>query len=341
MKNNNFIKLSLKQSFKLSFSGQLITGQLITGQLKLTAKLSYFFIVISSILMPNLSASEGKFCYRHQGVLTCNANIEKISPQFRNNTFFVPKELEQKSVRRDSEGGRASIKDDTRIKDNHTSISKDSNVVNSSEIRGSTIKRDKPLSAESPLNTTTISTSEINTRAVEAYNNDVSAPINDSISSNSSNNTVNTTKDLNNNNSNFNSISELPPAKGYENRNTIKNDIDASETLKPELPNQSQNTNLDKPITASDPNASKPTASNPSNKIEIYVAQWCTHCKALEDFLNSKNISYSKFDVEKDPHAIKLFEEHGSVPISKIGPNIVVGFEPSRYGSIIEANLPY
>lgn len=84
-----------------------------------------------------------------------------------------------------------------------------------------------------------------------------------------------------------------------------------------------------------------PTKSNTSASVKIFVADWCSNCKVLEKFLIDEKVAYKKFDVEKDPEGIKVYEEHGSVPISMIGSNIVIGFEADRYRSLIDASVPY
>ena len=74
--------------------------------------------------------------------------------------------------------------------------------------------------------------------------------------------------------------------------------------------------------------------------VEIYVAEWCGYCRALESFLKQHSVRYKRFDVENSEQGRVVYAEHQSVPISIIGKTVVVGFEPNRFKSLlnIEAN---
>ena len=64
-------------------------------------------------------------------------------------------------------------------------------------------------------------------------------------------------------------------------------------------------------------------------KPEIYVAEWCPHCKHLEQFLKAEGITYTRYDVENSGKGQEMMAKlGGGVPLIKIGPTIIRGFQP-------------
>jgi glutaredoxin len=61
-------------------------------------------------------------------------------------------------------------------------------------------------------------------------------------------------------------------------------------------------------------------------KVEIMVARWCSYCKALEHFLQSNNVTYIKYDIEKDPKGRALHESlgGGGVPVTRINEREII-----------------
>jgi glutaredoxin-like YruB-family protein len=75
----------------------------------------------------------------------------------------------------------------------------------------------------------------------------------------------------------------------------------------------------------------EPAAAEQSNaSVELYVTSWCGYCKKAINYLNSKGIAYTAYDIEKDSAAKSRYESLGSggVPIIKIGDKIIRGFSP-------------
>lgn len=67
-----------------------------------------------------------------------------------------------------------------------------------------------------------------------------------------------------------------------------------------------------------------------SKSVEVFVTSWCQYCKKLVAFLDSNDIPYTKYDIEKDQNAHKTFKELGGagVPLTKIGSKIINGYNP-------------
>jgi len=76
-------------------------------------------------------------------------------------------------------------------------------------------------------------------------------------------------------------------------------------------------------------NVSTPDAA----KVELFVADWCSHCRALETTLQAEGISYERFDIEKSPVGKRVYGElgRGGIPIARIaGRTIIRGNNPSQ-----------
>lgn len=67
-----------------------------------------------------------------------------------------------------------------------------------------------------------------------------------------------------------------------------------------------------------------------NGSVEIYVTSWCGYCKKAINYLNSKGISYTAYDIEKDSSAHSRYQELGGsgVPVIKIGDKVIRGFSP-------------
>ncbi len=91
------------------------------------------------------------------------------------------------------------------------------------------------------------------------------------------------------------------------------------------------------------PNSDQPIQSENTHdsKLQIFVASWCSHCKALEKYLKNRGIQYSRYDVETDTFGAQVYEQEGTIPISILNGKTILGFDPRRYGEIIDAELPY
>ncbi|HMO18353.1 MAG TPA: glutaredoxin family protein [Oligoflexia bacterium] len=134
-------------------------------------------------------------------------------------------------------------------------------------------------------------------------------------------------------NSNFKG---LPPARILEPENKTEQDSITDNSITVTDSDQSPKLELSAP-----PSKNEITASKNRSIVRIIVAEWCGYCRALEKFLKKEQIPFEALDIDEDPRAAALYEEHGSLPISLIGKTLVVGFEPDKYRSLLEANLPY
>ncbi|MBI5620471.1 hypothetical protein HY949_01710 [Candidatus Gottesmanbacteria bacterium] len=75
-----------------------------------------------------------------------------------------------------------------------------------------------------------------------------------------------------------------------------------------------------------------------SKSVEVFVTSWCPYCKKLEALLNSKGISYTRYDIEKDQSANKVFKELGGrgVPLTTVDSNIIHGYNPEAIIRLIK-----
>lgn len=71
-----------------------------------------------------------------------------------------------------------------------------------------------------------------------------------------------------------------------------------------------------------------------SPDVEIYVTSWCSYSRKAIDFLNTHNIEYSAYDVEKDMDAAERKEElapDSGVPVAVINGKTIIGFREETY----------
>lgn len=107
------------------------------------------------------------------------------------------------------------------------------------------------------------------------------------------------------------------------------------------LPTKSSNNEIPQSNNSSSQKSTN-SAQKSNPKIQIFVAKWCPHCKALEEFLKSEKIAYAKYDVEEDSYGMEVFnKEGGGIPISKIGDTTIVGFDEAKFRALLEAQRPY
>ena len=73
-------------------------------------------------------------------------------------------------------------------------------------------------------------------------------------------------------------------------------------------------------------------------KIKIYTISSCPHCKALKEFLKSKNLEFENFNVEENEDAadyiIKKTSQTG-FPVIEIGEEIIIGFNRKKIEEIL------
>ena len=73
-------------------------------------------------------------------------------------------------------------------------------------------------------------------------------------------------------------------------------------------------------------------------RAEIFVTSWCPYCRQLEAFLKKNQISYTRYDVEKNEKGYRLFRELGGdgVPMTRIGDEVIHGYDPERISASLK-----
>jgi glutaredoxin len=75
------------------------------------------------------------------------------------------------------------------------------------------------------------------------------------------------------------------------------------------------------------------SAGHATKKVEVFVTSWCPYCKKLEAHLQSRNIPYKRYDVEKDEAGADIFRSlglGGGVPVTRVGNVVIEGFQPEK-----------
>ncbi len=87
---------------------------------------------------------------------------------------------------------------------------------------------------------------------------------------------------------------------------------------------------------AEEASARKTMAANGTG-VEIFVTSWCGYCKKMERFLKEHGIPYTRYDIEKDENAARIYRELGGsgVPVVRIGSNVVHGYNPDAVMSYL------
>lgn len=76
------------------------------------------------------------------------------------------------------------------------------------------------------------------------------------------------------------------------------------------------------------------------HNITIYSATWCAFCHAAKDYLDSKGITYTDLDIEKDvANAQAVVEKSGQmgIPVLDIDGTIIVGFDRPKIDAALAA----
>ncbi len=74
-------------------------------------------------------------------------------------------------------------------------------------------------------------------------------------------------------------------------------------------------------------------------KVEIYVTSWCPASQKALKYFQEKVVSFTAYDVEKDPDASRRQKEinpRGSVPTVVINGNVYVGFNAVKFDRMLE-----
>lgn len=75
-----------------------------------------------------------------------------------------------------------------------------------------------------------------------------------------------------------------------------------------------------------------------SGTIEMYVTEWCPHCKDAESYLKKMGYAYTKYDIEKDKSAKARAAGYPGrgVPLIVIGTRTMRGFSPEALEQRLE-----
>jgi len=90
--------------------------------------------------------------------------------------------------------------------------------------------------------------------------------------------------------------------------------------------------------TPAPPPVHEPQHLSKTKTVEIFVAAWCPHCRALEKFLKEKGIRYLRHDIENDTRSADLYKKlgGGGIPLVKIGSTLMRGFHPQSIMQALE-----
>lgn len=69
-------------------------------------------------------------------------------------------------------------------------------------------------------------------------------------------------------------------------------------------------------------------------RVELYVTSWCRYCVIAKQFLDSKGVSYTEYDIEKDKAAAqrrKELDSRGGVPLAVINGQLILGYSQDAY----------
>jgi glutaredoxin-like YruB-family protein len=74
-------------------------------------------------------------------------------------------------------------------------------------------------------------------------------------------------------------------------------------------------------------------------KVTVFSTPTCPFCKKTKEFLTQKGIEYTDHDVTSDNEALeemrRLTEGGLSVPVIKIGDEVIVGFDKGRIEELL------
>ena len=73
--------------------------------------------------------------------------------------------------------------------------------------------------------------------------------------------------------------------------------------------------------------------------VEIYVTDWCHYCRDAQNYMKSRGIAFTAYDIEKDRAATRRYIDlgGGGVPILVIGSKKMYGFSKERFERILKS----
>jgi glutaredoxin len=68
------------------------------------------------------------------------------------------------------------------------------------------------------------------------------------------------------------------------------------------------------------------SSDNYAARLEVFVADWCGHCRALEKVLAEEDIKYERFDIEKSAEGRNEYARlgRGGIPISRVNGSTII-----------------
>ena len=76
-----------------------------------------------------------------------------------------------------------------------------------------------------------------------------------------------------------------------------------------------------------------------SHEVVIYTTSWCPYCKMAREFLKSRNINFTEYDIEKDSEAAerkKRLDSKSGVPFAIINGQKIHGYSQSTYEQALQ-----
>ena len=75
-----------------------------------------------------------------------------------------------------------------------------------------------------------------------------------------------------------------------------------------------------------------------TKKVTVYSTSTCPYCVMAKDYFTEKGVTFEDVDVSRDrARAMEMVEKSGQmgVPVIEIGTEIVVGFQPAAFDSML------
>lgn len=80
------------------------------------------------------------------------------------------------------------------------------------------------------------------------------------------------------------------------------------------------------------------TPAKPAKTVQIYMTEWCHYCRDAQNYMKSRGIAFTAYDIEKDRAAHQRYIElgGGGVPILVIGSKKMYGFSKDKFEYILK-----
>jgi len=78
-------------------------------------------------------------------------------------------------------------------------------------------------------------------------------------------------------------------------------------------------------------------------KVEIYTTGWCPYCVKAKQYLDSLDVPYTEYDIDKSAEARarrKGYDNSTSVPLVIIGDDVIRGFSPKLFDCALGVERP-